>query len=203
MSLSKEIKIRILESFYSVDYVLFGKPFKYIRLKEDSECDLCNQILIEEYLSAKGALLGTIIEMYKLINHNPPKLSEQVNNKILNKMACESAKIARKNASILIKTPKGRKSIKNNLIESITENKDVDIQREVESHIQQKVYSLALDNLLISRAVTESENYKEMDSWMGRIVEDAYKILRSSLIETVISIRTNMVTEQDSKKKLK
>jgi len=201
MSLPKETKIRILESFYAVDYILFGKPFKSIKLNENSECNLCDQILIEEYLSAKGALLGTVTEMYKLINHAPAKLDEQINSKTLNKMACESAKIARKNASVLVKTSKGRNSIKDCIVETITENNGINIKEEVENRIREKAYSLALDNLLISRAITESEDYKEMDSWMGRIIEDAYKILRSSLVETVMSIRNNMVVE--GKKKLK
>jgi len=202
MSLPKETKIRILEGFYAVDYILFGKPFKSVKLTEDSGCNLCNQVLAEEYISAKGALLGTIIEMYKLIDHNPPQLTEQVNGKVINKMACESAKIARKNASVLIKTQKGKDFVKNKLVESITENKNVNIQTEVQKQIREKAYSLALDNLLISRAVSESKNLKEMDSWMGRIVEDAYKILRDSLIETAMAIRSSIITE-DGKKKLK
>lgn len=199
MSLSKETKIRVLENFYAVDYILFGKPFKSVKLNE-SDCSVCNDILIEEYLTAKGVLLQTVIEMYKLIDHSPPIMETEVNGSILNKMACESAKIARKNSTVLIQTSKGRDSIKNKLVESITENKSVDVNEEVKSMIRKQAYSLSIDNLMISRAITESVNYKEMNSWMGRIVEDAYKILRDSLIETAMEINTSIT---EAKKKLK
>jgi hypothetical protein len=197
MSLPKETKIRVLESFYAIDYILFGKQFKSIKLNENSGCSLCNQVLAEEYLSAKGALLGTVTEMYKLIKHNPPRLNEQINGKLLNKMAYKSAKIARKNASVLIKTSKGRNSVKNRLVETITENTKINIDKEVQKHIREKAYSLAIDNLLISRVITESKKYKEMNSWMGRIIEDAYKILRDSLIESAMNIKKDIISEQD------
>lgn len=200
MSLPKETKIRILENFYAIDYILFGRPLKSLKLNE-SDCGLCTKILIEEYLSAKGALLGTVIETYKLIEHSPSIIKEKINGKKINEMACESAKIARSNASILIKTEKGRESIKNRLVETITEGVNIDIQNEVELRIREKAYSLAIDNLLISRAINESKNYTEMNSWMGRIIEDAYMILRKSLIETAMEIRNNIIKEEDQKKK--
>jgi len=186
MSLNKETKIRILENFYSIDYVLFGKPLKNVELKED--CDVCNAALIEEYVATKGALLSTIIEMYKLIDHCPEVIQEKVNVKQLNEMAISSAKTARKNALSLLDTPRGKASIKDRLVESLTENKKVDLEEEVKTRIKEKAFSLAIDNLLVSRAISESTNYKELDSWTGKIIEDAYKILRDSLIETSLEV---------------
>ncbi len=186
MSLSKETKIRILENFYSIDYVLFGKPLKNIELKED--CEVCNAALVEEYVATKGALLSTIIEMYKLIGHNPEAIQEKFNVKQLNEMAIDSAKTARKNALSLLDTPRGKASIKDRLVESLTENKKVDLEEEVKTRIKEKAFSLAIDNLLVSRAISESTNYKELDSWTGKIIEDAYKILRDSLIETSLEV---------------
>ena len=63
MKLKKESKIRVLENFYSLDYVLFGKPV--------SKVDTCCPVFVEEYLSVKGALLSTVVEMYNLINYSP------------------------------------------------------------------------------------------------------------------------------------
>ena len=56
MKLKKESKIRVLENFYSLDYVLFGKPV--------SKVDICCPVFVEEYLSIKGALMSLVIEMY-------------------------------------------------------------------------------------------------------------------------------------------
>ena len=53
--LSKESKIRVLENFYGVDYVFFGKPVGKI--------DSCCPIIKEEYVSIKGALLSVFVEL--------------------------------------------------------------------------------------------------------------------------------------------
>lgn len=188
MSLSKETKIRVLENFYAIDYVLFGKPLKNIDLVESDDCDACNKALIDEYVTAKGALLSTVIEMYRLVKHTPPVIEEKITNRTLSKMAINSAKVSRQNAITLVKEDRARDEIKNNLITSITEKEKVDVEKEVRLTIREKAYSLALDNLLIARTINESEKYKELDSWLGRIVEDAYKVLRDAVIETASEI---------------
>jgi len=45
--LSTESKIRVLENFYALDYVFFGKPVQ--------EVEFCCPLVKEEYLSVKGA----------------------------------------------------------------------------------------------------------------------------------------------------
>lgn len=198
MSLTNEIKIRILENFYAIDYILFGKPFKSLKLNEN-ECELCNSILKEEYLSEKGAIISTVIEMYKIIDVNPVKLESKVSPKQLNKMAMESAKIARKNSTNILQSNKGRQLIKNKLIKTITENETIDVKNLVENNILESAFSMAIDNLLISRCVNESNKFDEMNSWSGRIVEDAYKILRTGLVETAMEIRDNIIGKKKDK----
>lgn len=188
MSLSKETKIRVLENFYAIDYILFGTPLKNIKLTENEECDVCNQTMIDEYVTAKGALISTVIEMYRLIGHTPKTIEEKVTTKLLSKMARESAKISRKNAVTLIKEQRARDEIKNNLVATITETNNINVENEVKSQIREKAYALAIDNLLIARTINESKNYKELDSWTGRIIEDAYKMLRDSVVEASFEI---------------
>jgi molybdopterin-biosynthesis enzyme MoeA-like protein len=181
MSLSKESKIRILENFYAVDYVLFGKPVS--KLKET-----CCESLIDEYTSIKGAMLSVLIELYKLVNHQPEAVTETVDSKILSKMARESAKLARQNCENLVTSSKGRADIKAELREAIEQEQEVDIEEMVKTKIREKAYRLAIDNLLIAKTISESSEYKKMNEWEGRIVEDAYKILRDSLVEEAMLI---------------
>jgi len=181
MNLSKESKIRILENFYAVDYVLFGKPAS--KLKE-----VCCEGLIDEYTSIKGALLSVLIELYKLVGHQPEAVAESINTKVLTKMARESAKVARENSQNLVTSSKGRADIKAELRETIEEQKNVDIEQLVKTKIREKAYRLAVDNLLIAKTISESAEYKKMNEWEGRIIEDAYKILRDSLVEQAILI---------------
>ena len=178
--LSKESKIRVLETFYGVDYVLFGKPL--------TKVPNCCPVIKEEFLSIKGALLSVYIEMLKLLDHNPEILEEKITSKTLVSMAKESAKTSRFASQKVVTTEQARKDIKNELKEALKEDKDLDVPKLVETKIREKAFRLALDNLLVARALHEAKNLDSMNSWTGRIVEDSYKILRDNLCETAIMI---------------
>jgi hypothetical protein len=182
--LSKESKIRVLENFYSLDYVFFGKPV--------SQVDMCCPLVKEEYLSVKGALMSVYVEILKLVQHAPEAIEEKVNSKILMGLARKSAKIARENAQKIVTTPKARANIKETLKEALKEDKKVDVSKVVENTIRSKAFSLAVDNLLIARSIKESKAVKSLNEWEGQIVEDSYKILRDNLVEAA-----RMVLETD------
>lgn len=185
MKLKKESKIRVLENFYALDYVLFGKPV--------SEVSTCCPVFVEEYLSIKGALMSLMIEMNQLVRHNPPTLSEAVDEKTLMKMARKSAIVARENCKKLVISEKGRKDVKNDLHESLSKinSKKVNIEKLVQEKIRTKAFSLAVDNLLIGRTIQESKKYDKLNTWNGRILEDAYKILRDNLVESALGLLEN------------
>jgi hypothetical protein len=178
--LSKESKIRVLENFYALDYVLFGKPINKI--------DMCCPLVKEEYLSIKGALMSVYVEMMKLIKHQPEALDEKVDSKLLMGKARNSAIIAREHSEKIVKSDKARANIKSTLKEALSDNPKADISHIVEKTIRSKAFGLAVDSLLLSRAITESEDYKKLNEWEGRIVEDSYKILRDNLIEAAYMI---------------
>jgi hypothetical protein len=185
MKLSKESKIRILENFYALDYVFFGKPVL--------ESTVCCPFFIQEYLSVKGAILSVMIEMFNLVEHTPSVINEKVNTKNLQRMALFSAKSARENCKKLVVTEKGKEDVKKMIKEALNESKGSDVKMEdiVQSKIREKAYSLAVDNLLIARTISESEGYTKMNTWEGKILEDAYKILRDQLVECALNIVEN------------
>jgi hypothetical protein len=190
MKLKKESKIRVLENFYSLDYALFGKPI--------SEMDVCCPVFIEEYISVKGALMSLVIEMYKLIKHSPEPISEKIQTAQLHTMAIESAMIARENCKKLVTSEKGRADVKNTLRESLMKSsKKVNVEKLVQDKIRSKAFSLAVDNLLVGRAITESKKFDKLNTWNGRLVEDAYKILRDNLIECAMNIIENSEPEEE------
>jgi len=185
MKLSKESKIRVLENFYAMDYVLFGKPVKNM--------GTCCPALIEEYISVKGALLSVMIEMFNLVEHTPAKLQEKVDTKSLHKMAKNSAKLAREMCEKLVSSRKGRAELKETLKEAVTSEENVNVENVVQRKIREKAFSLAIDNLLVAKTLSESKNYKQLNEWEGRIIEDAYKILRDNLVENAILILDDAV----------
>lgn len=178
--LSKESKIRVLENFYGIDYVFFGKPV--------GKVDNCCPVIKEEYVSIKGALLSVFVEMLRLMEHTPQVIGEKVNSKALSEMAKTSAKNSRYASQKIVTTEAARKDIKVELREALSDNKDADVNGLVETKIREKAYRLAVDNLLIARALTEAKNLEAMNEWTGKIVEDSYKILRDTLCETAMMI---------------
>jgi len=193
MKLKKESKIRVLENFYALDYVLFGKPV--------SKVDTCCPVFVEEYLSIKGALLSLMVEMFQLVKHSPAPITESIQTPELLKMARKSAVVARENCKKLVASKKGREDVKVDLRESISNRKEkVNIEKLVQEKIRVKAFSLAVDNLLIGRTITESKKYDKLNTWNGRILEDAYKILRDNLVESALGILENG-EDEDLKKK--
>ena len=107
-------------------------------------------------------------------------------------MAKNSAIIARENCKKLVTSRKGRENVKQDLRESLSKTKKkVDIDKLVQEKIRTKAYSLAVDNLLVGRAISESKKYNKLNTWNGRIIEEAYKILRDNLVESAIGIIEN------------
>jgi len=185
--LNKESKIRVLENFYSLDYLFFGKSTSKIQ-------GLCCPALLDGYVSVKGALLSVMIEMYQTVDHQPKKLVESVTKKDLIKLARESAKIARENSKTLVSSKKGQSDIKQMVTEVLKEHKDADVEIVTKQSIREKALRLAIDNLLIARTLTESKDYKSLNSWEGKLLEESYKVLRDDLAETVIMIMDSVTT---------
>jgi hypothetical protein len=195
--LTKESKIKVLENFYALDYVFFGKPV--------AKVESCCPILKEEYLSVKGATLSVFIEMLKLIKHSPAELTEKVDTAALMKRAKTSARVARENAQKIVQTNKAKANIKESLKEALKEDKDADLSKLVETKIRQKAFGLAVDNLLLAKTLTEAESLEPLNDWTGQIVEDSYKILRDSLVECasiILESYDEEMLEEDNEIKL-
>jgi len=177
--LSKESKIRVLENFYGIDYILLGKPANKV--------STCCPIVKEEYLAVKGALMSVHIEMLKLIEHAPEPLYETVDKRLMLSNARMAAQIARENAQKIVTSQKARRDIKESLRDALQENSGVDVSTLVEKQIRMKAFGLAIDNLLVARTLQES-NCESLNTWEGKIIEDSYKILRDNLIESAYMI---------------
>jgi hypothetical protein len=76
-------------------------------------------------------------------------------------------------------------------------SKKVNVEKLVQDKIRSKAFSLAVDNLLVGRAITESKKFDKLNTWNGRLVEDAYKILRDNLIECAMNIIENSEPEEE------
>lgn len=182
--ISTKSKQRILENFYTIDLILLGKPLTEV--KEE----VCCPFFIEEYLQLKGALLSTISEIYNMIGHEPRRSNKSL--KEMQENAIISARASKKAAKKLLMTESGTELVQTILNESMSMNKDVNPEEIIPGIIQEKAYSLALDNLLIGKTVTESKNFTSLNTWNGRVYEDSYKKLRGMLVESAIFINNEI-----------
>ena len=182
MKLTKAAKIKLLENFYGLDYILFEKPVK--------EVEVCCPVLVTEYLSVKGALLSTLIEIYRLVEYSPKEISEKVDTKKLMESSFKVAEWARKKAKDLLMGKRGRNYVKEQITKALESDpsKKKDIELVTEEKIKEQAYSFAIDTMLVARMLAESKGYSKMNDWKGKILEDAYKILRDNLIECAISM---------------
>ena len=178
--LKKESKIKILEGFYGLDYVFFGKQLKNMKS--------CCPVIKEEYISLKGALLSVYLEMLKLMEYTPKVIEEKVTSKMLMLMAKESAKVSREASKQIVTTQKARKDIIGEMKQELKNDKSINVTDLVERKIREKAFRLAVDNLLVADALVEAKNLDNMNDWTGRVVEDSYKILRDNLCETAMMI---------------
>ncbi len=178
--LSKESKIRVLENFYGVDYVFFGKAV--------GKVNNCCPVIKEEYVSIKGALMSVFVEMLRLMDHTPKPIEEKVDSKALRVLAKASAENSRYASQKIVTTEAARKDIKSELKQELSENSKADVNKLVETKIREKAFRLAIDNLMVAKALTEAKNLEAMNEWTGKIIEDSYKILRDNLCETAMMI---------------
>jgi len=197
--LKPQSKVRIIENFYALDYALLGKT-----VQEVEDKGICCPGLLAEYLSVKGALMSIMIEMYKLVDHSPKTLNEKVNEKTLKGLAFKSSRIAREGSIPIVKSSRSRADIKNEVASIIKENSDVNVSTLIEMKTREKAFSLTIDNLLIARTITESRNYKKLNEWEGKILEESYKVLRNDLVESAMmivdSIQPDVVQDTKTKK---
>ena len=181
--LLKESKIKVLENFYGLDYIFFGRPV--------NEVSTCCPLVKEEYLSIKGALMSVFVEMIKLMEYSPDESSKRITSKQLMLDAKVVAQLSRNEAERVVSTDKSKDDIKIAVRESMVGADDIDVSLIVESKIREKAFSIAVDHLLLVGVVNEAVSLEDMESWEGEIIEDSYKILRDNLVEAAHDIIYN------------
>ena len=177
--LKKESKIRVMENFISLDYLFFGKTIHEM----DSDIDMSKQ-----YIELKGTLCSVISEMYQLMEHNPAEFDTVLTESDIENMAIGAATVARQNVRRIMTTKDGKGSIHEAIYASIREHDDQELNDVVNIKIQEKSFQIGLDNMLIARAISESEKVDIMETFEGKILEDTYKTIRDSLVETAMAV---------------
>ena len=99
-----------------------------------------------------------------------------------------SAKIAIENTKKILNTKNGKKSLTEEVSRSLKNDEKQDLNDVIQEEIKRKAFSVAIDNIIIAKAIRETKDYKNLNSWKGGVLEEAYKTIRDNLIETSIII---------------
>jgi len=170
-SLNKGKKTKILEHWFGIDQVLFGKSAKTILEGEE----------LKKYYSTKAALLSNLFEMYGIIGYTPKNNSYgsianliEAATKIATKSFKRSSDLLNED-SIALKSIK--KEIKNTGLSEGLENNEV-----TKYVVLKRNSAVALDSMMLESVLNKSrkDNLKE---WNGKVMLDSHKVLRDTLIE--------------------
>jgi hypothetical protein len=178
-------KIKMLEFYYAIDKVFFGRALTEVKIK-------CCPLLKEDYLTLKGALISTMIEMSKLIEHDPKYNKKTLSEADIQITSVNMAKKARQNALKIIATERSIKILKNSVKQLIREDTKIGITKATQKAIGEKAFEIALDNLVIASMLHESNSINKINTMNGQIIEGAYKIVRSALVERAQDILDTM-----------
>jgi hypothetical protein len=177
--LKKESKIRVMENFISLDYLFFGKTIHEM----DADLNLAKQ-----YIELKGSLCGIMVEMYSLMEHNPAEFDKVLTESDIEDMAIKAASVARQNVRRIITTDSGKANLRESIYDTLHGQEDINIEETVNYKIQEKSFQIGMDNMLIARAISESEKVDIMETFEGKILEDTYKSVRDSIVETALAV---------------
>ena len=171
---NRTIKVKILESWYIIDSVLFGDHSRNV-VKENAT--------FREYASLKGALLSNLFEYYTHIKYTPVYESVPHGVKQLTIAARDSARYSKKLASNILQQEAVKEAIKRRVIRESKDRKIENVETFTDSLITEKFIQIALDNALIGVPVLEARSIKNTEDFRGQILEDTYKMMRNSLID--------------------
>jgi len=181
--LSPGSKAKILENFFGLDFAIFKKPLDKV--------EVCCPILKEEYTISKGALLSIMIEMFNYLEHNS-ELRDDINISGLKKIALESAKISRKNASSIILSESSKKQMAEDIMKIITESSEeekLSHEAVAESVMKKRLITRIIDDLVLMRPLTECSKGKGgLRTGRGKELLETYTLLRDNLVKSVLEI---------------
>jgi len=181
------IKAKLLENFYALDYIFFGKPVRKVK-------DFCCPALVESYLTTKGALLSVMLEVYKVTGYSP-KISKKITAKLIHENAKSLSKEVKKDVKDLLISESGAKSIRNKVSQYLTESNKITSEI-IKEAIKEKAFSVAIDRLLLGSIVQECDHFEELDSKDGKVIEEAYRLLRTDLAETAVIMHDSIEIER-------
>jgi len=165
--MSKARKTSVLEHWFGIDKILFGTNSKSVLSNE----------AYDRYCTTKGAFLSNLHEIYLKIDYQPTTTYSNI-QEMANASITVATKAMDKAKEILAASSIGeivRTEIKEaGNLEGLSEQ---EVARYV---VLKRRNAVAIDAMTMGRALKEKAG---IDDWQGKVLVDAHKTLRDSLID--------------------
>lgn len=172
----KKVIAKLLESWYSIDSTLLNG--------HASEC-LKEGKIFHEYIAMKSSMLSNLCEYWAKSNY-VPKEDIPTDTKSLVESAVIHAKRAKESAARLLKKESVKKKIKNIIMKESARYGVKDLNAFSDKIVLEKHLEASLDNLLIGIPILESKTPINKCSAECKILENAHKMMRSSLVRLAL-----------------
>ncbi len=169
---NSKFKIAVLEHWFGIDKVLFGKNADSV-LKEEE---------LDRYLTTKGAFISNLFEIYKKLGHQPSTQYQTVNEMV--EYSATQAGEATTRANEILKNS-SVSSIVRKEIREMGSTEDLDESQVAHFVVLRRRNAVALDSMMLESALSP-DNKKELSDWQGKVLVDAHKTLRDSLIDIAL-----------------
>jgi hypothetical protein len=164
--------IENLKKWYVIDSILLNEHANRVFLRGED---------FRQYTMMKAALLSNLYEYYQHVGY-VPKLEKLKNTKMVQESAVKLAKVGKASASKMLQNKSVKESIKHYLMKEAKEHKIKDYQDFSKKVISERFLRMSLDNVLIGLPLLESKNVKAATDFKGEILEEAYRVIRNSLV---------------------
>jgi len=178
-STRKKVISKLLENWYAIDSVLLNGHARSV-IKEGKA--------FKEYTALKASVLSNLFEYWQKVQYVP---TEDVPSEIkaLQESAKQDAIKSKKLAGKLLIKESVKKKLKGIVMTEATKYGIDDINEFGDKVIQEKFLELALDNLMIGIPVLESKKATSKCDVDCKILEDAHRMMRSSLVRIALSAK--------------
>jgi len=172
--MNKAHKTLILENWFAMDYILFGKRSTKAIVKEDN---------LKEFLTNKGSLFSNLAEIYNAIDYKSN--NKYSNLKELQIKSKEKAERSLEEAKKIIKSKSVNSIIKEEISKAgITEGLT---EEEIAQYvISKKLKEIAIDYLLFEGLDQDKEAKKKLKDWKGNVYIQSHNLLRTDAINAAL-----------------
>jgi hypothetical protein len=171
MTIDKKPIIENLKHWYTIDSLL---------LNEHAHNAFVKGADYKQYLILKSSLLTNLYEYHKHIGYQAD--NEYKNSKVLQESAVQSAKLSKSVTAKMMQRPEFVAQIKESIIKESLNHEVYDKAEFSRKLINERFMRMNLDNVLIGMPLMEAKHPGRANDFQGSILEEAYRLMRNSLI---------------------